>query len=168
VNAVLNRPYGVKPQYGYTIPLEGHRSRSHYKDCWKQKNRPRQNYSRIRHNQTATERVIFTTELPITPAFIPPFLLVVDDSRWEHNRNRGPPRPQTTSNNADIVRQIAILEKQGIIEMSTAVYNSQVLMVPKPDGSKRLCVDYRPLNKCTPNPSWPLHEIKESYRCSKA
>jgi hypothetical protein len=72
-------------------------------------------------------------------------------------------RPQTTSNNADIVRQIAILEKQGIIEKSTAVYYSQALMVPKPDGSKRLHVDYRPLNKCTPNPSWPLHEIKESY-----
>jgi hypothetical protein len=41
---------------------------------------------------------------------------VVDDTQWEHNRNRGPPRPQTSSNNADIVRQIAILEKQGIIE----------------------------------------------------
>jgi hypothetical protein len=88
---------------------------------------------------------------------------VVDDSQWEHNRNRGPPRPQTTSNNTDIVRQIAILEKQGIIENSTAAYYSQALMVPKPDGSKRLCVDYRPLNKCTPNPSWPLHEIKESF-----
>ena len=108
-------------------------------------------------------RDLFTTELPITPANIPPFHLVVDDSQWEHNRNRGPPRPQTTSNNADIVRQIAILEKQGIIEKSTAVYYSQVLMVPKPDGSRRLCVDYRPLNKCTPNPSWPLHEIKESF-----
>jgi transposase InsO family protein len=88
---------------------------------------------------------------------------VVDDSRWEHNRNRGPPRPQTTSNNADIVRQIAILEKQGIIEKSNAVYYSQVLMVPKPDGSRRLCVDYRSLNLCTPDPSWPLHDIHESF-----
>jgi hypothetical protein len=82
---------------------------------------------------------IFTTELPSTPASIPPFHLVVDDSRWESNRNRGPPRPQITSNNADIVRQIAILEKQGIIEKSTAVYYSQVLMAPKPDGSKAMC-----------------------------
>ena len=108
-------------------------------------------------------RDLFTTELPTTPASIPPFHLVVDDSQWEHNRNRGPPRPQTTANNADIVRQIAILEKQGIIEKSTAVYYSQVLMVPKPDGSRRLCIDYRPLNKCTPNPSWPLHAIRESF-----
>jgi hypothetical protein len=36
-------------------------------------------------------------------------------------------------------------------------------MVPKPDGSRRLCVDYRPLNFCTPNPSWPLHDITESF-----
>ena len=108
-------------------------------------------------------RDIFSNELPSTPASIPPFHLVVDDSRWEHNRNRGPPRPQTTANNADIVRQIAILEKQGIIEKSSAVYYSQVLMVPKPDGSRRLCVDYRPLNLCTPDPSWPLHDIPESF-----
>jgi hypothetical protein len=108
-------------------------------------------------------RDIFSNELPPTPASIPPFHLVVDDSKWESNRNRGPPRPQTTANNADIVRQIAILESQGIIEKSKAVYYSQVLMVPKPDGSRRLCVDYRPLNFCTPNPSWPLHDISESF-----
>jgi hypothetical protein len=63
-------------------------------------------------------RDIFTT------ASIPSFHLVVDDSQWGNNRNRGPPRPQTTSNNADIARQIAILEKQGIIEKSTAVHYS--------------------------------------------
>jgi Reverse transcriptase (RNA-dependent DNA polymerase) len=108
-------------------------------------------------------RVIFSNELPPTPASIPPFHLVVDDSKWEHNRNRAPPRPQTTDNNADIVRQIAILESQGIIEKSKAVYYSQVLMVPKPDGSRRLCVDYRPLNFCTLNPSWPLHDISQSF-----
>ena len=108
-------------------------------------------------------RDIFSNELPPTPASIPPFHLVVDDSKWEHNRNRAPPRPQTTANNADIVRQIALLESQGIIEKSKAVYYSQVLMVPKPDGSRRLCVDYRPLNFCTPNPSWPLHDISQSF-----
>jgi hypothetical protein len=46
---------------------------------------------------------------------------------------------------------------------ATAVYCSQILMVPKPDGSRRLCVDYRPLNFCTPNPSWPLQDISQSF-----
>lgn len=108
-------------------------------------------------------RDILTNELPSTPASIPPFELVVDDSQWEHNRNRAPPRPQTTANNAEIVRQIAILEKQGIIEKSNALYWSQILMVPKPDGSQRLCIDYRPLNKCSPNASWPLHKIMDAF-----
>jgi hypothetical protein len=108
-------------------------------------------------------RDIFSNELPPTPASVPPFHLVVNDSKWESNRNRCPPRPQTTANNADIVRQIAILESQGIIEKSKTVFYSQVLMVPKPDGSRRLCVDYSPLNFCTPNPSWPLRDISESF-----
>jgi hypothetical protein len=38
-------------------------------------------------------RDIFSNELPPTPASIPPFHLVVDASKWEHNRNRAPPRP---------------------------------------------------------------------------
>ena len=108
-------------------------------------------------------RDLFSNELPLTPASIPPFHLVVDDSQWHHNKNRGPPRPQTTANQAEIVRQIAILEKQGIIEKSSAVYYSQVLMVTKPDGSLRLCIDFRPLNKCTPDASWPVPDIEDTY-----
>ena len=74
---------------------------------------------------------LLSNELPLTPASTPFFNLVADDSSWHHNKNRGPPRPQTTANQAEIVRQIATLEKQGIIEKSSAVYYSQVLMVTK-------------------------------------
>jgi hypothetical protein len=49
-------------------------------------------------------RDIFSKELPPTPAPIPPFHLMVDDSKWEHNRNRAPPQPKCTASNADIVR----------------------------------------------------------------
>ena len=41
----------------------------------------------------------------------------------------------------------------GIIEKSQAPYYSQVLMVTKPDGSKRMCIDYRNLNDCTSDAS---------------
>ena len=66
----------------------------------------------------------------------------MDDVKWKVSRNRTPPRPQSTVNQADIIRQLAKLEGQGIIEKSNEAYYSQVLMVPKSDGTKRLCIDY--------------------------
>jgi Reverse transcriptase (RNA-dependent DNA polymerase) len=80
------------------------------------------------------------------------------------SRNRTPPRPQSAANQADIARQIAVLEMQGIIEKSNAAYYSQVLIVPKPDGSKRMCLDFRNLNDCTEDASWPIPHITEMLR----
>ena len=94
--------------------------------------------------------------LSAEPAKIPPFNLKVDDALWSVPKNRTPPRPQSTANQFDIVKQITELEKAGIIERSQSTYYSQVLMVPKPDGSKRMCIDYRNLNDCTPDASWPI------------
>jgi hypothetical protein len=109
-------------------------------------------------------RDIFSTELPVSPASIPPFELNVDDTKWKLSRNWTPPRPQSTANQADIVRQLAKLEEQGIIKKSNAAYCSQVLMVPKPDGSKRMCIDFRNLNDCTEDASWPIPKITEMLR----
>jgi hypothetical protein len=60
-------------------------------------------------------RDVFSNELPASPANIPPFDLTVDTKR-KVSRNRTPPRPQSAANEADIARQIAVLEKHGIIE----------------------------------------------------
>ena len=60
-----------------------------------------------------------------------------------------PPRPQSSTNQAEIVRQISKYSAQGIIEKSHSAHYSQVLLVPKPGGSKRMCIDYRSLNDCT-------------------
>jgi hypothetical protein len=37
-------------------------------------------------------------------------------------------------------------------------------MVPKPDGSKRMCIDFRNLNDCTEDASWPIPNITEMLR----
>ena len=37
-------------------------------------------------------------------------------------------------------------------------------MVPKPDGSKRMCIDYRNLNDSTPDASWPIPNISEIHK----
>ena len=104
-------------------------------------------------------RDIFRNELDDKPAAIPPFHLVVDELKWKVTSNRTPPRPQSTANQKEIVKQIKNLVDKGIIEKSESAYYSQVLMVPKPDGSRRLCIDYRNLNDCTLDASWPIPNI---------
>ena len=37
-------------------------------------------------------------------------------------------------------------------------------MVPKPDGTFRMCVDYRALNDCTADASWPIPNMAEILR----
>ena len=50
--------------------------------------------------------------------------------------------------------------KGGIIVKSNASYYSQVILVPKPDGTFRFCIDYRGLNDATEVASWPIPNIR--------
>jgi hypothetical protein len=106
---------------------------------------------------------LFRNELAKEPADIPPFDLIVDMEEWRNPKNRGPPRVQSTANQAETARQIDLLLAQGIIERSPASYYSQVLLTPKPDGTKRFCIDYRKLNDYTEPASWPLLNIKQMF-----
>jgi len=50
---------------------------------------------------------------------------------------------------------------EGKIADSESPYGSPILFVPKPDGSLRLCVDYRNLNKLTILKKYPLPLMDE-------
>jgi hypothetical protein len=78
---------------------------------------------------------IFCNDLPSAPANISPFKLDVDVPKWRVPKNRTPPRPQSQEKQAEIVKQLDTLVKQGIIHVSQAAHYSQVLMVPKPGGN---------------------------------
>ena len=47
---------------------------------------------------------------------------------------------------------------------SSSPYYSQVLLVPKPDDTFRMCGDYRAFNDCTPDANWPIPNITEMLR----
>ena len=51
--------------------------------------------------------------------------------------------------------------KNGSIRLSTSPFGSLVLFVKKPDGSLRLCADYRALNRMTVKNRYPLPLISE-------
>jgi hypothetical protein len=89
------------------------------------------------------------------------FKLDVEEPKWRVPKNRTPPRPQSQEKQAEIVKQLDTFVEQGIIRVSQAAHYSQVLMVPKPGGKWRMCVDYRALNDCTLDASWPIPNIAE-------
>lgn len=69
----------------------------------------------------------------------------------------------------EIVRKIVSeLMEKGIVEVSNSPYASPVLLVSKKTGEKRMCVDYRALNKVTKKERYPLPLIQDQLdRLSK-
>ena len=49
----------------------------------------------------------------------------------------------------------------GLLEMSHAPYSSPVLLVKKPDGSLRMCVDYRKVNQIIKSDAYPIPRIDD-------
>ena len=81
------------------------------------------------------------------PANIPPFNLIVDNLKWKVGKNRAPPRTQSAVKQTELFKTLQTLISQGIVEKSQSPHYSQILMVPKPDGT---------LNDCTADASWPI------------
>ena len=60
-------------------------------------------------------------------------------------------------------RQITILLQKGFIQKSNNEYGSPVIFVAKKDGSMRMCVDYRAVNKQTRKKRYPLPRIDDLF-----
>ena len=79
-------------------------------------------------------------------------------------KNRAPPRSQSGVKQTALFDTIQTLISQGVVEKSQSPHYSQILMIPKPDGTFRMCVDYRALNDCTADANWPIPNIAEMFR----
>jgi hypothetical protein len=61
----------------------------------------------------------------------------------------------------EVKRQITDLLEKGLIEPSVLPYGAPVLFVQKKDGSLRMCIDYRQLNKITIRDRFPLPHVQD-------
>jgi hypothetical protein len=67
----------------------------------------------------------------------------------------------TKAQKDELVQQCSTMQKQGLIYHSKSPYSSLVLLVRKPDGSWRFCVDYRALNDRTIKDKFPILLVEE-------
>ena len=93
---------------------------------------------------------IFSDTLNPQPAAIPPFDLSVDEEMWNTPSNRAPVRVQSPVKEAALLTLVKSMLALGVIVKSVSAYYSQIIMVKKPTGAWRFCIDYRRLNGCTP------------------
>ena len=63
--------------------------------------------------------------------------------------------------NVEIKKQVQELLKKGFIRPSTSPCRSPIVLVRKKDGSWRMCIDYRALNKITIKNFYRLHRIDD-------
>ena len=59
--------------------------------------------------------------------------------------------------------QLKDYEDKGLTWPSTSPWGAPVLLVNKKDGGKRLCIDYRELNKVTFKNKYPLPRIDDPF-----
>ena len=73
-------------------------------------------------------------------------------------------RPYRVSpkNKEEINNQVNNMLEQGIIRKSSSPWASPVILVAKPDGSQRMCIDLRKVNAVTKKDSYPLPRIDDT------
>ena len=59
----------------------------------------------------------------------------------------------------DIKEEIAKMIDAKIIRPSRSAWSAPVIMIPKKDGSRRMCIDYKKLNEVTLQENWPIPRV---------
>ena len=76
-------------------------------------------------------------------------------------RSKAYPLPYALREQVD--KEIDSMLASGIIEPSTASYASPIVVVNKPDGSNRICIDFRKLNKITVFDPEPMPQMSDIF-----
>jgi hypothetical protein len=64
---------------------------------------------------------------------------------------------------AELKEQLQELLDKGYIHPSASPWGAPVILLPKKDGTQRMCVDYRSINEVTIKNKYPLHRIDDLF-----
>ena len=73
------------------------------------------------------------------------------------------PRKLTYHARKALKKELLELVRLGIIKRSKSAWASAIVLVNKKDGTKRLCIDFRPLNAVAERSSFPLPKIQDIF-----
>ncbi|GBN21296.1 Retrovirus-related Pol polyprotein from transposon 17.6 [Araneus ventricosus] len=78
-----------------------------------------------------------------------------------------PPYRMTPMKKELLRKEIEDLLERDVIEECESAYGAPVVLIPKPDGKTRLCIDYRKLNEITVPDSYPLPRMDDLLQSAK-
>ena len=80
----------------------------------------------------------------------------------QHLYRSNPVKQQILKDSKHILEEeIQHLLENDFIELSKSEWSSPCILVPKPDGSFRMCTDYRKVNKCTKTDIFPIPRLDD-------
>ena len=102
---------------------------------------------------------IFSRKVRLEPARVTPMRIELDENAWLSEKNQGKIRIQGTEKEAVIADFITKLSSGGVISRSQSKRYSHPTLTRKSNGTWRLCIDFRLLNKHSQKSSYPLPHI---------
>ena len=74
------------------------------------------------------------------------------------------PYPLPYAMREELKNEVDTMLEMGVVRPSTSPYASPIIMVKKKDGSNRVCVDFRKLNKITEVDPEPMTTAEDLFR----
>ena len=147
----------VDPELGEVPDLEGYRQREGVRDVKLGDELPK-DQRRVLKDLVRRYPDVFT-DMPGETDVIQHQIRLTDDTPI-----RCKPYPLPYAMREELRNEVDTMLEMGVVRPSTSPYASPIVMVKKKDGSNRVCVDFRKLNKITEVDPEPMTTAEDLFR----
>ena len=147
----------VDPELGEVPDLEGYRQREGVRDVKLGDELP-EDQRRVLKDLVRRYPDVFT-DMPGETDVIQHQIRLTDDTPI-----RCKPYPLPYAMREELRNEVDTMLEMGVVRQSTSPYASPIVMVKKKDGSNRVCVDFRKLNKITEVDPEPMTTAEDLFR----